>query len=71
MKIQIVETPESYDSKDVYFMDGAKSIGFGYQGKNNGKICIVKCPKCSKENYVMLVSSGFCSWCGFNANTDR
>lgn len=31
-----------------------------------GKVYLVKCPKCEKENYSLSVSSGKCAWCGFD-----
>lgn len=34
----------------------------------DGKWCMRKCFKCGKENYAFNVLSGFCSWCGDNAN---
>lgn len=35
---------------------------------HNGKVYLVRCPNCDKENYAMAVSSGVCAWCGFDAN---
>ena len=37
----------------------------------NGKTCLVRCPKCKRENYAMAVSSGICAWCGYNANEEK
>ena len=28
---------------------------------------MVKCPKCNKENYCLMVASGICYWCGYEA----
>lgn len=46
-------------------IDG-KYAGF----KSNGKTYLQRCPKCDKENYAMNVSSGICTWCGFDANKE-
>ena len=32
----------------------------------SGTLLLIRCPKCGKENYAPQVSSGICSWCGFN-----
>lgn len=32
-------------------------------------IYLTRCPKCKKENYVMNVSSGICTWCGYDSKT--
>ena len=29
---------------------------------------VIRCQKCSKENYAPNVISGFCSWCGEDHN---
>lgn len=34
----------------------------------NGKVYLVRCPKCKKENCAMAVPSGICYWCGYDAN---
>ena len=44
-----------------------KDKGFGYVDKN-GKICMERCFDCGKENYMMNIPTGYCTWCGFNAN---
>ena len=62
----IHETPKDYDSDDVTWEGG----GSGYRSKKDGKICILKCPACKKENYAMAVSSGQCCWCGFTADRE-
>ena len=40
-----------------------------FVGKD-GKIYLVRCPKCGRENYAPNVSSGICTWCGFDANKE-
>ena len=32
---------------------------------------LIKCPKCTMENYSMMVTSGICSNCGYNGNKDK
>jgi len=32
---------------------------------------LVRCPKCNKENYALLVNSGVCIWCGYDINEDK
>lgn len=48
-------------------MDIQKGNGSGFKSKE-GKICMVRCFECGKENYAANVLSGFCTWCGFDAN---
>jgi len=62
----IRKTSDSYDYDNVD-MHG-KSKGFGYRGKSDGKIGLIRCPDCGKENYSMSVATGICCWCGWDAN---
>lgn len=32
---------------------------------------MVRCPKCDAENYMPNVSSGICTWCGWDANKEK
>lgn len=41
--------------------------GYGYL-QDDGRIGLIRCPACGKENYAMAVTSGKCAWCGFDAN---
>jgi len=69
MKVKIVKQPENFDSDSVYFYDDAgHQIGFGYKPKKNkaNKVCLIRCPKCERENYALIVASGFCGWCGYS-----
>lgn len=68
MDIKIRKTGPENDSDDVEFTKDGKSIGFGFKSKETGKICLIRCPLCGRENYSMVVSSGDCAWCGYNAN---
>lgn len=36
----------------------------------DGQLFMFRCPKCNKENYVMNVSTGICTWCGYDARPD-
>ena len=38
-----------------------------FKGKD-GRIFLVRCPKCKRENWAMAVAGGACAWCGFDAN---
>ena len=38
---------------------------------SNDRLYLTRCPKCELENYAMNVSSGFCSWCGYDGNKDE
>lgn len=49
-------------SKDIVVGKGNGYIDSG------GKICMVRCFACGKENYALAVSSGCCAWCGLDAN---
>ena len=66
--VLIKETPKENDSDDVRFIVNGEKKGFGFRPKGKKKICLVKCPMCDEENYVMNVSVGICTWCGFQAN---
>jgi hypothetical protein len=70
MKTIIINTPPKMDSNNVTWRnDKGAVIGSGYQGKKpDSLICIMKCPKCLRENYAPVVSSGKCAFCDFNPN---
>lgn len=40
----------------------------GYSLISDGKVFLMRCHKCGKENYALAVSSGQCAWCGYDAN---
>lgn len=67
--ITVRERPES-DSDDVYFSHIADKsyLGFGFRRKRDGKICVLKCPRCARENYAPVVATGLCHWCRYNPN---
>lgn len=36
--------------------------GYGFIAQ--GKLYLVRCFKCGKENYAPTVARGYCAWCG-------
>ena len=36
--------------------------------EKEGKLYLVRCPKCGMENYAPNVASGICTWCGYDVN---
>jgi ribosomal protein L37E len=36
----------------------------------NGKLYLVRCPRCGMENYAPAVISGQCVWCGWKDGDD-
>ena len=70
MRFKLKITHTGKDSDDVRFIDtDGSEKGFGYQKDN--RIGLIRCPACERENYMLNVSTGICTWCGFNANTDH
>lgn len=65
MKLTIIKT-----HKGVQWLDDQSGNlkGAGFINKDNGKVALIRCPKCNKENYAMNVMSGHCTWCPFDAN---
>lgn len=54
---------------DVWWIDDKNTQhGYGYWDNKKQKIGLIRCPACHKENYMMSVSSGLCTWCPFEAN---
>lgn len=54
------------------FQDGDIRSGAGYGYKDDdGKVCMINCFKCGRENYIMAVSSGQCAWCGYDARSEE
>ena len=47
-----------------------KGLGKGFVSIS-GKIYLLRCFECGKENYAACVSSGICAWCGYNANEEE
>lgn len=50
---------------DNQFKQIAIDYGRGNFLDDNGKLYLVRCPSCERENYSMAVSSGSCCWCGW------
>jgi len=44
-------------------------MAFAFKG-DDGKIYLIRCPKCDLENYAPAVASGQCAWCGYKATED-
>lgn len=71
-KIQIYDTDKR--CHDVRWLDNDKQqVGYGYivkdeAGKYIPHINVIRCPACRLENYALNVTSGFCTWCPFEAN---
>lgn len=36
----------------------------------DGKLCVVRCPKCKRENYAPMVAKGKCAWCGWSEKNE-
>lgn len=36
--------------------------------ESEGRVYLVRCPKCGAENWSMAVATGVCCWCKFDAN---
>lgn len=36
----------------------------------DGKVYLVRCEECDRENYAIAVASGACAWCGYDANKE-
>lgn len=34
--------------------------------RSNGRLYLVRCPECERENVAAAVSSGQCAWCGWS-----
>lgn len=41
-----------------------------WRDEETGEIALKRCPKCGRENYIMNVLLGRCTWCGFDANKE-
>ncbi len=41
-----------------------------WRDAGTGKISLERCPKCGRENYIMNVLLGICTWCGYDANKE-
>lgn len=68
MKYRIQKTPDTHDSDDICFMDDeGNKIGFGYMGKEDKNVGLMRCPECKRENYALAAMSGCCAFCGFDA----
>lgn len=51
-------------------MDVRKGKGFGYQ-TDDGRLCMIRCFECGRENYGLAVATGCCAKCGHDANAEK
>lgn len=61
MTLTLKDKPEGHDHQDAYW----NGKWFGYKGLITGRLGVIRCPKCDRENYGLAVASGACSWCGW------
>lgn len=38
---------------------------------SEGRVFLVRCPVCGAENYSANVSSGVCTWCGYQPTVEQ
>lgn len=43
--------------------------GYGYIS-TDGRICMITCFKCGRENVGFSVATGQCAWCAYNPSLD-
>lgn len=48
----------------------SKHRGYVYRA-DDGRLFMVRCPECGKENYAAAVSGGICVWCGCYAKDEH
>jgi ribosomal protein L37E len=36
----------------------------------DGRLFMLRCPKCEQENYALAVAHGECAWCGYVATEE-
>ena len=41
-----------------------------FQGED-GKVYLVRCPSCKRENWAPAVADGVCAWCGWSAESEK
>lgn len=68
IEMKIIQTSDKNDSNDIVWIKNGKRIGFGYQGKEDKRHHVLKCPQCGRENYAIVVAKGPCCWCQFDPN---
>lgn len=59
-----MKMPEGYDHSIILY----NKMKIGFRGLKSKRISLEKCPACGRENYVMNVLTGVCTWCLFNVN---
>jgi len=46
----------------------ADILSYAGNFESDGKIFLVRCPRCKQENHAFRVAGGTCAWCEFDAN---
>lgn len=65
---KVEKRKEGYDHQNVtFYVDGDEVRTGAYRGLNDDTICLVRCPSCGAENYGIMVATGKCAWCTFDA----
>ena len=70
MKKEIIKNPEHYDHDKVLWYDEEWKVIWNWYVWREGDdiMCMLRCPKCGKENYCMTIPTWNCAWCEFNPN---
>ena len=64
MKYTIGKRKAGWDSANLY-LDG---VAIGFVGDDC--VGLERCPECGAENYMMVVLSGACAFCGWEIDRD-
>jgi len=64
MEFELKKNPPDYDHDSLFITNGKKK-GHGYIGRD-GNVGLSTCPDCERENYALNVTTGICTWCGFD-----
>jgi ribosomal protein L37E len=68
VEIKPYKTDDDSDSITIDYLVDGKIMGNGYQGKDDKRFYIIRCPRCRRENWGIAVATGMCCWCGLDAN---
>lgn len=61
-----IEYPDAQEPEEL---EGKPHKGHAFEA-DDGRIFLVRCPSCGRENYTPAVSSGQCAWCGYEAQEE-
>lgn len=64
--LRVKPNPSTHDHDDLYYNDQ----WIGFVPHTSKKRCLVKCPKCGRENYAMAVTTGVCAWCAYDVTKE-